>query len=103
MDQKVIEQAKNKIQRLTKRELEIMHYIVAGEQNKNIAYKLGISQRTVENHRLRIMEKTGCNSPSELTCLFLLSVKECLSNCLMTKTCNHTYDDCPIEQVFLKS
>jgi two-component system CheB/CheR fusion protein len=48
-----------RIARLTPREREIMVLIVAGQLSKNIAADLGISQRTVENHRAAIMKRTG--------------------------------------------
>ncbi len=51
---------------LTSRELEVMHLILAGRLNKNIADELGISMRTVEVHRARVLEKTGVNSAVEL-------------------------------------
>ncbi len=102
IDKIAIAEAKQKILALTKRELEILHLIVAGEQNKVIANKLCLSQRTVENHRNHIMDKTGCHSQPALTCLFMLSVKECLPHCSITKKCNHTYNDCPIEHKMLK-
>jgi two-component system CheB/CheR fusion protein len=47
---------------LTARQCQIMTMILAGQPSKNIAADLGISQRTVENHRASIMHKTGASS-----------------------------------------
>ncbi len=55
-----------KIARLTSRQREVMEHVLAGEPSKNIAADLGISQRTVENHRAAIMAKTGVRSIPEL-------------------------------------
>ena len=43
------------------RQRQIMDMVLAGHPSKNIAADLGISQRTVENHRASIMTKTGSN------------------------------------------
>ena len=51
---------------LTPRQLEIMELVLAGQPSKNIAADLGISQRTVENHRAAVMHKTGSRSLPEL-------------------------------------
>jgi FixJ family two-component response regulator len=51
---------------LTSRELEVMSLVVAGHANKEIAKQLGISYRTVEIHRARVMEKTGAGNLLEL-------------------------------------
>jgi len=51
---------------LTRREREILRLVVAGNSNKDIANQLGISHRTVELHRMRIMHKTGAQNVVEL-------------------------------------
>jgi two-component system CheB/CheR fusion protein len=63
--------AANRIARLTPRERQIMELVLAGRPSKNIAADLGISQRTVENHRAAIMEKTGSKSLPALARLAL--------------------------------
>jgi len=51
---------------LTERECEVMALVAAGLSNKHVARKLGISVRTAEGHRLRIMEKMQADSLGEL-------------------------------------
>lgn len=51
---------------LSGRELEVMHLMTSGLMTKEIAYKLGISPKTVEKHRVLIHLKTGCHSATEL-------------------------------------
>jgi len=51
---------------LTQREREVLELIIAGKLNKQIADTLGISIKTVEVHRARVMEKMGANSLAEL-------------------------------------
>lgn len=51
---------------LTPREKEVLGRVVAGKLNKQIADELGISIKTVEVHRGRIMEKVGAGSLAEL-------------------------------------
>ena len=65
------ETAADCIATLTPRELQIMELVLAGQPSKNIAADLGISQRTVENHRASIMEKTGSKSLPALARLAL--------------------------------
>jgi two-component system CheB/CheR fusion protein len=48
-----------------------MDTVPAGHLSKNIAADLGISQRTVENHRASIMDKTGSKSLPALVRLAL--------------------------------
>jgi two-component system CheB/CheR fusion protein len=56
------ETAASAIAGLTPRQRQIMELVLAGHPSKNISADLGISQRTVENHRASIMEKTGSKS-----------------------------------------
>lgn len=51
---------------LTPREAEVMQMVVQGCANKVIAMDLGVSQRTVELHRARVMQKMAARSLAEL-------------------------------------
>ncbi len=51
---------------LTPREKEVMALIIAGNANKVIAMDLGLSERTVEIHRARVMEKMATRSVAHL-------------------------------------
>ncbi len=51
---------------LTPRETEVMDLIVEGRANKVIALDLSMSERTVEIHRSRVMEKMGARSVAQL-------------------------------------
>ncbi|HEY7673253.1 MAG TPA: response regulator transcription factor [Gammaproteobacteria bacterium] len=55
-----------RVSRLTPREREVMDKVVKGCANKVIAMDLGVSQRTVELHRARVMQKMGARSLAEL-------------------------------------
>ncbi len=65
------ETAANSVAGLTPRQRQILALVLAGQASKNIAATLGISQRTVENHRSAIMRKTGARSLPGLTRLAL--------------------------------
>ena len=53
-------------EKLTPREQEILEHVLGGETSKQIADKLGISPRTVEEHRARILQKAGAANTAEL-------------------------------------
>ena len=52
---------------LSGREREILKLLVDGSNSKQIASQLSISKNTVDTHRRRILDKTGCNNLAELT------------------------------------
>ena len=60
------QQAKRAGARTTPRELEILRLLAEGRSNKEIAAQLGITVRTVETHRAKIMLKLGLHSLAEL-------------------------------------
>lgn len=57
---------KVRMETLTQREKEVMDYVVAGQTNREIAEILGISVKTVEAHRSRLMEKLDVDSVAAL-------------------------------------
>ena len=56
---------------LTPRERDVLHQIAAGASNKEAGRKLGISPRTIEVHRARIMEKLGAKNAADLVRIVL--------------------------------
>jgi two-component system, LuxR family, response regulator FixJ len=55
-----------RIESLTPREREVLDLMIKGKPNKVMAADLGVSQRTVEIHRARVMEKSGASSVAQL-------------------------------------
>jgi two-component system response regulator FixJ len=59
-------QIRKRLNTLTRRETEVLDKVVSGCANKVIAMDLGVSQRTVELHRSRVMRKMGVRSLADL-------------------------------------
>jgi two-component system, LuxR family, response regulator FixJ len=60
------ETSSKRLNSLTPREREVMNLVVHGLLNKQIAGELGISMKTVENHRAKVMEKMKAESLAQL-------------------------------------
>lgn len=65
-EQEKLVNERNKVSQLTPRELEVFERVTIGQANKVIALELGISERTVEIHRGKVMQKTGSRSLCDL-------------------------------------
>jgi two-component system response regulator FixJ len=58
---------------LTQREREVLQLITNGQSNKEAGRELGISPRTIEVHRARVMEKLGARNTADLMRIVLTS------------------------------
>jgi two-component system response regulator FixJ len=66
-------EATQRIARLSRREREVLEALVSGQPSKLIAFNLGISVRTVEVHRARMMERLGVRQLAEAVRLAVLA------------------------------
>lgn len=64
-------EVRDRVERLTARERDVLRHLTAGQPNKVIAYELGISPRTVEIHRARVMDKMEVQNVSQIVRLIL--------------------------------
>lgn len=64
---------------LSLREKETLELVVAGNSSKEIARTLGISYKTVEAHRARVMKKLGARTSSDLVHLSIMNNSHCRS------------------------
>lgn len=60
---------------LTEREIAVLTCICQGLSTPQIAERLNISKRTVDAHRARILEKTGCNNTASLVVYAIKTLK----------------------------
>lgn len=65
--------AKERLGRLTQAQRVIVPLMTDGLLSKQIAHSIGISKRTVENHRAEIMRRTECRTIPELIRLLILA------------------------------
>jgi len=63
----------DKLAALSNRERQVLEGLVAGSANKNIAFDLGISPRTVEIYRANLMTKMAANSLSDLVRMAMIA------------------------------
>ena len=59
------------LERLTRREVDVLNEIMGGSSNKEAGRSFGISPRTIEVHRARIMEKLGARNAADLVRIVL--------------------------------
>src|SRR5262245_43974712 len=64
-----LEEARALVAALTPRERQVFSLVVRGRLNKQIAYELGTTERTIKAHRHQVMEKTKVQSLAELVSL----------------------------------
>jgi two-component system, LuxR family, response regulator FixJ len=68
-----VEEAARRIAALSPREREVLDALVAGQSNKIIAFDLGLSVRTVEVHRARMMDRLGVRQLGEAVRLAVMA------------------------------
>ena len=66
LEQSEREKLEARLAELSPRQVEVMHLVAEGFSNKEIAHKLAISPRTVENYRAWVMEKMGASNLADL-------------------------------------
>jgi DNA-binding NarL/FixJ family response regulator len=66
-------EARQRIESLTPQQMAVLEHMIDGHPNKVIAFKMGLSIRTVENHRLTIHDKLGTKSTMALARMIFLA------------------------------
>ena len=65
-EQRELGKLRERLQTLTPREYEVLRLVVTGMLNKQIAFDLGTSEKTIKVHRARVMEKLNAESLADL-------------------------------------
>jgi FixJ family two-component response regulator len=66
LEQAEVREIQRRADSLTPREREVFALVVSGKLNKQIAFKLGTSERTIKAHRARVMKKMQAKSLADL-------------------------------------
>jgi FixJ family two-component response regulator len=74
--QEITGQAKQRLARISERELEVLRLMVEGYTSKQIAKQLSLSPRTIETHRAHLMEKLEVDSLAGLVRLYLRGLEQ---------------------------
>jgi FixJ family two-component response regulator len=61
-----VKAVQDRLSSLTPREYGVLTLIITGRLNKQVAYELGTSEKTIKVHRARILEKMNCDSLAQL-------------------------------------
>lgn len=72
-DQTKRREFRQRLERLTKRQRQVLDLIVTGVPNKRIAFELVLSEKTIETHRAHIMEKMRAKAPVDLATMLILA------------------------------
>lgn len=65
-EQKKLQSLRERLKSLTPREFEVCCHVVTGMLNKQIAFKLGITEKTIKVHRARVMKKMRTKALADL-------------------------------------
>jgi len=66
LEQAELREIQQRVDSLTPREREVFTHVVSGKLNKQIAFELGTSERTIKAHRARVMRKMQAKSLADL-------------------------------------
>jgi FixJ family two-component response regulator len=66
LKQAEVKAIQDRLTSLTPREFEVLTLIITGMLNKQVAYELGTTEKTIKVHRARILEKMNCESLAQL-------------------------------------